>query len=144
MGRYLTLTLRPKYKNQPALDRINDELIENFGAVSRLWYDRVVFPTPRFAALEAEYINNSDEGKKQCHYIQRPVTVNKLVECHPEMFDFGHIQIKLSACSEEEARTARAVALWSEQNADKIKVNRSDNYDRETVFHYTAGYFEQI
>jgi hypothetical protein len=142
MGRYLKLALRAKYKSQAELDRINDELIEQFGAVSRLWYDRVVFPTQRFAVLEAEYINNAPEGQTQCPYIPRPVTVNKLIQAHPESFDIGFIQIKLNACNEEEARMARAVAIWSELNAEKIKTNRSDNYDRATVFQYTAHYFE--
>ena len=142
MGRYLRLALKPKYKTQAHLDRINDELIEQFGAVSLLADDRVVFPTLRYAQSEADYMNNSPEGKTQCAYIPRPVTVSRLIECHREIFEIGRIEIKLSCCKETEARIARAVAVWSELNADKIKPNRSDNYDRATVDQYTAHHFE--
>jgi hypothetical protein len=142
MGRYLKLALKPKYKTQAHLDRINDELIEQFGAVSLLDDDRVVFSTLRYVESEADYINNSPEGKTQCAYIPRPVTVSSLIECHREIFEIGQIQIKLSCCNESEARIARAIAVWSQLNGDKIKTNRSDNYDRATVNQYTAHYFE--
>ena len=143
MGRYLTLTLKPKYKTQDLLDKINNELIDRFGAISRVEEDRVIFSTPRFARDEAEYINTAPECKNQCPYIPRPVTAGSLVSCHPEIFDFGHIQVKISACNETEARIARALTLWSEENPDKIKINRSDNYDRETVFAYIQHFFDE-
>jgi len=124
MGRYMTVVLKEKYKNEQWIHLLNQQLTSDFGADLP-----VIFNTWQYLQEEADYINNTLEGKKQLPGWKRPITIETL-STNFFWFRFGEFSIKLSGePTLQEAKCAVAVSKWlTKTKSPFIDKARSDNY----------------
>ncbi|MCY1662568.1 hypothetical protein [Chryseobacterium sp. SL1] len=138
MGTYMTVVLKTAYKNDTFIWDLNKILTEKFGA------DKNPKFNPWYALKsDADYMNNDPEGKKQAPGWERPITARQLSKnCF--WLANGEFSFKLSGgATLEEAKEAVAVCKWLMETENQfIDVDKSDNYDKETVAEYLNYLFE--
>lgn len=139
MGRYVTVVLKEKYKNEQWIHSLNQRLTSDFGADLP-----VVFNTWQYLQEQADYINDTQEGKKQLPGWKRPITKETL-SSNFFWFHFGEFSIKLSGePTLQEAQTAVAVCKWlTKTKSAFIDKAHSENYSKQILTEYLGWLFGQ-
>ncbi len=138
MGRYMTVVLKEEYKTDSFIKNLNEELLQNFGS-----NNSIKFNPWFYLQEEADYINQTEEGKKQLPGWDRPITKETL---HYNFFWFRHgvFTCKLSAACADEARDAIAICKWLiKTRYTYIDKSQSDNYSSAIVREYTNYLFQE-
>jgi hypothetical protein len=139
MGRYMTVVLKEEHKNDLFIETLNQELLATFGS-----NNSVKFNPWNFLQEEADYINNTEDGKKQLEGWPRPITKEAL---HQNFFWLrnGEFSFKLSGGpTSAEARDAIAICKWLIKTRYKyINKSKSDNYSSGIVRQYLDYLFEE-
>lgn len=141
MGRWLTLKLKKQFCDEKTIKAINADLMGNFNCPSQTEFVDFVFNTRESIQDDVNFMNSDPEGLRQMPHVARPITHEILQSLVIKSKDYGYVEIKLSGgVSENEARTAFALALWAkaEENCNYIDERHSSNYDFETVENYCS------
>jgi hypothetical protein len=139
MGRYMIVVLKEEYRNDLFIETLNQELLSTFGS-----NNSIKFNPWNFLQEEADYINDTEDGKKQLPGWKRPITKETL---NNNFFWFrnGEFSFKLSGgCTADEARDAVAVCKWLIKTRYKyIDKSTSENYSSGIVREYLDYIFEE-
>jgi hypothetical protein len=139
MGRYMTVELKDEYKTDVFIKRLNEELLQDFGS-----NNSTKFNPWNYLQEEADYINNTKEGKKQLQGWKRPIT-RETLNNNFFWLKNGVFSFKLSGgCTADEARDAVAVSKWLIKTRYKyLDKSQSENYSSKVIRDYLDYIFEE-
>lgn len=139
MGRYLSVRLKQDFINDLSIKKINEQLVNSYGAT-----ERVKFNPSYFIDEEADFLNNDPEGKKQAPHLKRPLT-REFLSHNFFWFRSGELHIKISGGTDlEAARDAVAVCKWIIHTKGwYIDRSNSSNYSRATIAQYLNYIFKE-
>lgn len=140
MGRYMTVVLKEKYKNDAFIEKLNMTLVDTYGA-----NNGTKFVTWAHIQEDADFMNNTEEGRAQMKHWPRPITKEILNE-NFFWYRHGEFSFKISGggFSSDEARDAVAVGKWIKATKGRyIDKQQAQNYGFAVLRQYLDPVFEE-
>lgn len=139
MGTYTTIVL--KNKTDAHIKQVNGEL-EKLGYKSEV-YNHVnygAFISNEQLKEDVRFMNEDEEGLKQCPHMKRPLSVNTVNQF--SWMTLGHYVTKLSSSGIEDLKQTLIVSKWAIEHLAEIEITESKNYTPEKIRVYLSYYDE--